>query len=351
MEQVIEELPPVQPIVRRVVTYEGRCAQCGRVRTTHPSQISTATGAAEVQLGPRALALAADLRHASGLTLRKTCAVLADRFGLPLSPGGLSEALARVAKQLTPDYEALREELRRSASVHVDETGWWLSGRGGWLWVVATEQATLYHVSRKRDASTLAAVLGERYAGVLVSDCLNLYDRYPAVGKSKCVAHHLRAIGEAQEKLPDSGFLRRMRRLLGAALRLHGWAERLPAAVYQRGVTSLEGQLTELLAPTYALKEEERIAQRFRRRREAIFTFLHQPEVAPTNNLAERQLRPAIITRKLSCGNKTERGARTWEVLTSLAATCRQRGQSFFELVAQRLALGGGSPVPGLPPP
>ncbi|MDQ3414747.1 MAG: transposase, partial [Verrucomicrobiota bacterium] len=51
-----------------------------------------------------------------------------------------------------------------------------------------------------------------------------------------------------------------------------------------------------------------------------------------TNNLAERQLRPAVIRRKLSCGNKTRRGARTFEVLTSLAATCRQRKEDFLQM-------------------
>jgi hypothetical protein len=57
--------------------------------------------------------------------------------------------------------------------------------------------------------------------------------------------------------------------------------------------------------------------------------------VEATNNLAERQLRPAVIARKLSCGNKTSRGARTWEILASLAATCAQRGESFAKMVSQ----------------
>lgn len=77
VEQVIYELPePVAPLARRVVTYSGTCAQCGPVRSLHPFQTSTAEGAAGVQLGPRALAVAADLRHSHGLTLRRTCRLL-----------------------------------------------------------------------------------------------------------------------------------------------------------------------------------------------------------------------------------------------------------------------------------
>jgi len=103
--------------------------------------------------------------------------------------------------------------------------------------------------------------------------------------------------------------------LMQASLKLqqaHGW---LPEPVYQRGVASLEKRLTKLLAPTYPQREEEKVAQRFRNQREPLFTFLHHPEVEATHNLAERQLRPAVIARKLSGGNATERGARTLEVL------------------------------------
>jgi hypothetical protein len=74
-----------------------------------------------------------------------------------------------------------------------------------------------------------------------------------------------------------------------------------------------------------------------------LFTFLDYPAVAATNNQAERQLRPAVISRKLSCGNKTEAGAKTWEILASLAATCAQQGQSFIDYVAQSVVLHSSS--------
>lgn len=347
--QVIEELPLVAPVVKRIVTYEGCCPRCGPVRSTHPWQRSTATGAAGVQLGPRAVALAAGLRHGHGLTLRRTAAVLREHFHLSVSHAGVYQALARLAEQATPLYAGLQEELRQSASVHADETGWWLENRGAWLWVVTNPRTTLYHISRKRNAAALATVLGERFDGVLVSDCLRVYDQYEAAAKSKCMAHHLRKVAEAQEKQPDSLFLARLRRLLGASLRLKAAAERLPAAVYARGVASLEARLTALLAPPSPTVEEEKVAQRLRNQRPHVFTFLDHEAVAPTNNLAERQLRPAVITRKLSSGNESEAGARVWAVLTSLAATCRQRGSDFVALIGTCLRLEGAPS--GLSPP
>jgi len=66
--------------------------------------------------------------------------------------------------------------------------------------------------------------------------------------------------------------------------------------------------------------------------------------VEATNNRAERQLRPAVIARKISCGNKTDQGAATWQILTSLAVTAAQTGKSFAAEVraAVRLAPSGG---------
>lgn len=339
-EQIIEELPPIEPIYRRVITYAGQCAHCGRVESRHPLQVSQAQGAAGVHLGPRALALAADLRHTTGLTMRKTCHVLGEHFHLRLTPGGLSQALCRTATKLYPEYEALQQQLRDSESVHADETGWWLEAKHAWLWVVATTSVTLYRISAKRDAAVLESLLGKRYAGTLVSDCLNIYDRYEAARKSKCVAHHLRAIVEAHQEVGASLFLAGVKRVFKAALKLAGLREKLPGAVYERGVESLERRMDRLLWQEHRAGGEERIAKRLSKQREHLFTFLHRKEVAATNNLAERQLRPAVITRKLSCGNKTRAGARTWEVLASVAATCRQRGRSFTEVVASRLTLG-----------
>jgi hypothetical protein len=83
----------------------------------------------------------------------------------------------------------------------------------------------------------------------------------------------------------------------------------------------------------------EKVRERIRKRRQWLFTFLDHEAVEGTNNRAERALRPAVIARKLSCGNKTERGARTWEILASLAATCTQRGQDFVNSLHPQLTL------------
>jgi transposase len=329
--QHIEELPVMPPRVIRLITHEADCAGCRQtVRSTHPLQVSLARGAAGVQLGPRVLGLAATLNKQYGLTVRKTCAVLKSIFDLQLSPGGLAQALKRMAGKLEPAYEKLVTRLRDGPYVHSDETSWWVGGPGYWLWVFADKSTTVYRVAQCRGRQVLTEVLGKAFGGVLVSDCLATYDDFNRL-QQKCYSHHLKAISHAQEDSP-SVWLEDLRWLLQAAMEL----KQEPKAG-QRAV--LEQKLEKLLAQPRPTNVEEKVRRRMERQKDHLFTFLDHPEVDATNNLAERQLRPAVIARKVSCGNKTTSGARTWEILTSLAATATQQRQSFAAIVSHAARL------------
>jgi len=281
--------------------------------------------------------------------MRKTCDVLRTHFGLSLSPGGLSQALDRVRDRLGFAYDQLTEALRASPAVYADETGWWLGGASAWLWTFANSLMTLYTIDT-RAAAVVKRILGDDYMGVLVSDCLSSYNPHPGL-KSKCFAHHLRALSKARNQAPDSSFLQQMHQLLQAAMALHKKRETLTSKYYKRCVQGLEDEMTDLLAPEYDHPAEESLANRLRRQREHLLTSLKMPGVDPTNNLAERQLRPAVIARKLSAGNKTASGAKTFAVLASLAETCHQQGRSFAELVAQAMTLAQRPPPRLFPDP
>lgn len=341
LEQTIIELPPVRPVTVRLITYRGKCKSCGRiVHSKHPLQVSAASGAAGIHLGPRAVASAALLRHGVGLTVSSCCAVLDKLLSLRVSGGGLCRALDRLARRLDGSYEQLVKQLQNSAVVHSDETSWWLNHERSTLWVFATPERTLYRVVEHRDRATLHQTLGPDYAGVLVSDCLSLYDDATAV-QHKCYAHHLKAIAAAQAaRASPSDWLYRIERLLKSAITLGKQRDQLEPNQWQRRIRALHLAAHALLEETpRACVQEEAIRARLWKQRDHLFVFLEHSGVDPTNNLAERQLRPAVIRRKLSCGNKTARGARTFEVLTSLAATCRQRGQDFLQLAIQAARL------------
>ena len=337
--QYIEEIPEVRPGVTQLVTEQGWCAHCQQVvYSTHPLQTGRAGGAAAVQLGPRALALACDLNKAKALSMRKTVAILEEHFGLSLTAGGLALLVQRVGRKVQPHYQQTALELRRSTVVHADETSWWVGGPGWWLWVFATPQLTYYVVIKSRAAAVALSILGEAFAGVLVSDCLAIYDDLNPL-QHKCYSHHLKAVSEALHANAQSDYLHQVQALLRTVILLKALQGPAPDPRFELCVSTLKGRSQALLDAPRAQVVEEKVRMRLWKQRDHLFTCLERTEVPATNNLAERQLRPAVIARKVSCGNKTEKGAAAWAILASLAATCRQAGDSFISQTAQRLVL------------
>jgi len=341
LTQYIEEIPEVRPRVTQLTTEGAWCAHCQQeVYSTHPLQTGRAGGAAATQLGPRALALACDLNKAKGLSMRQTVAILSQHFGLKLTPGGLAQLVQRVGRKLQPEYEQMAVDLKQSAVVHADETSWWVGGPGWWLWVFATAQLTHYVVIKSRAAAVALGVLGEDFAGVLVSDCLSIYDDLNP-RQQKCYSHHLKAVSEALETMAQSAgdFLLQIQALLRTAILLKALHGPAPDQRWTVCVQTLTLRTHALLDLPRASLVEEKVRMRLWKQRDHLFTFLNQTDVPATNNLAERQLRPAVIARKISCGNKTVKGAAAWAVLASLSATCRQTGRRFTDFISQRVIL------------
>jgi len=140
-QQFQVDLPPMTPETIRFRTQSGYCTRCRqRVRARHPEQVSAATGAAGVSVGPRAKALGADLKHRLGIPYRKITELFETAFGLEVSPGGLCQADGRLAEQAEPIYRQLVEAIRRCTAVHVDETGWRIGVLSAWLWVFTSQK-------------------------------------------------------------------------------------------------------------------------------------------------------------------------------------------------------------------
>jgi hypothetical protein len=263
--------------------------------------------------------------------------VLRALAGLTINPGGLSQALARMGRRLGPAHAALVGRVMAEPVLHTDETSWYAGRPGASLWVMANAAGTCYRIVPSRTRAAAMELLGDD-RGVLVSDCLNLYDDLTPL-QQKCYAHHLKKIGEALAgPATGSPWLVDLRGLLKGAMALKTAMPELPANRIAAMRMALEVNAERLLG-TPRDGPEERIRLRIAKQRDHLFTFLDHANVHATNNLAERQLRPAVISRKLSCGNKTEAGARTREVLTSIAATCQQTGISLVDHLARQMAI------------
>jgi transposase len=334
--QYQEDLPrPIATVITRFNVHIGHCTQCaGRVQGRHPEQTSDALGSAAVQLGPHLLALAAELKHDLGVSYGKVARLLRMTFGLTVAPASFARAEQRLAHKLAPTYADLQTQLQASQVAHVDETGWKIAGHSAWLWVFTNAHISLYAIEAHRDHSVVERVLGPDFAGVLVTDCFLAYDPLP-YRKSKCVGHLLRRCHTLRDSAQPTAmrFSEQVARLLRKALRLKARQPTLSAHGYRVACGRLEAAWDRLLGRAYRQPDTVRFVKLLRKQRPYLFTFLYVEAVAPTNNAAERELRPAVIIRKTNGCNRSPAGATVHAVLTSVIRTASKHGLDFVKVL------------------
>jgi transposase len=330
-EQYVTDIPVVVPVTTRYVTYSGYCADCHkRVRSWHPEQTSQATGAAGVMVGPRAKALAADLKHRLGGSYGKVSEALNDAFGLEVSRSGWCQADQRLAETARPVYQELIEVIRRSVVVHADETGWRIGTLSAWLWVFANTEVTVYAIRDNRSSDVVVEILGEKFKGILASDCFVAYDdkRLTDWLKQKCLSHLLKDLKRMEESKTGRAvrFAQQLTTLLRTALALKAEKADLGQAAFAQRAHDLETKLDSLISKQRNLKDRDnvRFARRLRKHRPHLLRFLYMDGLDATNNLAERQLRPGVIIRKTNGCNRAKGGAEAHSILTSVMVTCHQ---------------------------
>jgi transposase len=343
-QQLQTDLPPVAPTTTQFNVQVGTCPRCGkRVQGHHPEQISDALGAAGNVIGPNAQTMAAQLKHQAGMSYAKISNFLFDFFDLRTVPSAFVRAGQRFARRAKPTFELLKSQLRQEHVVHADETGWRIGTQSDWLWVFSSQEITIYQVGGGRGHDVPLNILGEDFSEILVSDGLASYDPLPYL-KARCAGHILARISKLENQLPERDFwdLLNLKDLFQEAIDLAYRRETLTKTGYRRRVKELENRLDMwlLLNEDHRRPEIARLAGHLQKHRHEWFMFLYDPLVPPTNNHAERMIRPAVIIRKLGGCNKTAAGADVHSVLASLMASCRQQGKRFLDLATELL----GSP-------
>jgi transposase len=330
--QYQEDLPlPRQTEICCYQVQIGRCQTCRRrLQPRHPEQTSDALGAAAVQLGPRAVALAAWCSKGLGLSAGKVARLLG-QLGVTVTAGGVTQAVARTARRATPTYTALVAGVRASPVVAPDETGWRVAGRRAWLWAFAGKGVVVYRIAAHRGYPDAVAVLGEGFAGVLERDGWAPYRKFTAAVHQSCVAHLLRRVGEllADAKRGQAKTPHAVGRILQRALWVRDQrdAGKLTVAEAAGEAERLGVAVDRLIAGQTTYPPNRRLLAHLGRERDALFTFLVVPGVAATNWRAEQAIRPAVVCRKQWGGNATWDGAESWQVLASVVrtATLQQR--------------------------
>lgn len=320
------DLPPPRITVTAHEYVERRCPGCGR-RCVPPPALGTLVSG-QGRLGHGLTSLVAVLREEARLPVRTIQALLGALTGLHLSVGAIVGASQRLATRAEPRLAEITQAIRASPVVHLDETGWREAGRNGYVWTASTPALRLFRHGTRQKAM-VAAILGDAFAGVVVSDFYAAYTNDERLHQY-CWAHLLRDIHELVARHPADPVL-------------VGWADRVGALFARAQVAAevedertrgaarraLQAELRLLCAPWAQVEVPQRtLCTRILTHLESLFTFVTEPGVPATNNAAERSLRHLVVARKVSGGTRSAQGTVTRLTLASLFSTWRAQGRN-----------------------
>ena len=336
-EEVVSnsDLPGQPPSEVQVFVVEKKCCQnCGKtVRGRHPAVAADQYGATAHRVGARAKAVMHTLHYGLGVPQRKVPQIMKELSGLEITQGALSQdAQKQTAGVVGAAYRQLRAEIPLAPVVHTDDTGWRVGGDAAQLMVFTTPQITVYQVRPRHRNEEVREVIGDDFQGVLECDRGKNYEaeELNGVKQQKCLSHLIRNTKEVEPRQCGSArqFPRQLRELLQHGLRLARRRPQLEEASFQQQVAALDQALDDLLLDrTLRNRDNQRLLDGIgaEQDRNNLLRFLRDPQVEPTNNRAERALRPAVIRRKVSHCSKTEPGARAFEAFLSVIQTYKQQ--------------------------
>jgi transposase len=339
----IIELPEIPVSIIDYITIACYCGVCRK--RCYPKVDLGAIAVGESRFGQRIHALVADLRQSCRLPVRQISALISSLCHIHVSTGEVNRMLRTVAARGNDTYNGLLKELHNSPFVHGDETGWRENGQNGYLWNYSTPTICYFTYPKTRAGHVVIDVLGNDYLGVLVSDFYGGYNTHMGLHQ-RCWVHLLRDVHELCRKFPTPGVLAWAKNLRD----IYDRAKAYTHPTRRERARARVGFQTELvvLASLYAktLLPQNTLCKRLLQFESEMFTFVEYPLVPSENNAAERSIRPRVIARKISGGTRSASGTKTMEVLSSLFATWKLRGQDTLLACRAMLATANPQPIP-----
>ena len=346
----VTELPRVRPQVTEYQLHTLACAQCGLVTTTAlPPGVPTGA------FGPRLAATVAVCTGVYHLSKRTTEGLLADLFGVELALGTVTACEQTVSAVLAAPVAEARAYVQEQAVAHADETGWREGRQRAWLWVAVTALVTVFLIHTRRGRVAAQALLGA-FAGILVTDRWSAYAHWPLARRQLCWAHLVREFTAFTER--GGAAARIGRALLDETTPMFAWWPRvrdgtLGREPFRTAMGPLRARVEALLQDGAACRHAKTAGtcREMLKLAPALWTFIDVPGVEPTNNAAERALRPAVLWRKGCFGTHSAGGSRFVERMLTVAATLKQQRRNVVDYVTQAcVAALHRQPAPSLLP-
>jgi transposase len=279
-----------------------------------------------------------------------------DLFGVSISVGSISQSEQATTAAVAVPVEEAHAYVRTQRTAYLDETPWRQGSQRAWLWVAVTSLVTVFLVRLSRGGQVARDLLGEAFSGILVTDRYSAYNWYPVRWRQLCWAHLLRDFeairgrGGTSEPIGTA--------LLAQAHQMFHWWHRVRDGTLQRAtfrsyMTPLRREVERLLAAgsRCGVPSTAGTCRDILKRRQALWTFVQVPGVEPTNNAAERAIRPGVLWRKGSFGTQSDAGSRFVASVMTVVTTLQQQQRPVLAyLTAAHEAAVRGAAAPSLLP-
>lgn len=345
------EIPEIKPVKTEFRCHEIGCTCGHKTRAPLPPHV------AQSSFGPRAHATMGYLTSSHLGTRRGVSEIMNTLFGIDISLGSICNVLDRVSSEMEPLVEEIRQTLPLADVLNADETGWKLKGKRTTLWVFVSPLVVYFCIAASRGANVLSSVLGAAFSGIITSDDHSAYRAYHKDGlRQLCWAHLIRKFialldirGSPQAQRFATIMLREIESLFTC---WHAFVEKTITREQLRQTTALIRGRMKSYCQKYLSSEDAAVRTRagqMLKNWEHLFTFIFHEGVEPTNNAAERALRPAVQWRKICFGSQSIHGERFTERILTVTRTCRLQGKNPFHFLCDLMdAAFNNNPRPSL---
>jgi hypothetical protein len=346
------ELPPIEPEVIEYQVHTLRCLQCGQ-NNCGEWPVEMPPGG----FGPRVQALVGTLSGRYHVSRRDIQEMLATIFQVEMGLGTVSNQEAQVSAALSEPVEEAQAYVQQQGQVNTDETSWSKhSDQRHWLWTAVTKGVTVFLIVATRSADGVKALLGQEFTGVVGSDRYSAYSWLDASRRQVCWAHLLRDFQAIVERQGHSAVIGQT--LLRQAAQMFTLWHRvrdgtLSRADFQKAMRPIRADIATLLRLGTFVNHSQtaKTCANILKLEPALWAFVDQEDIDPTNNAAERALRRGVLWRKRSFGSQSDRGLRFTERILTVVTTLRQQDRNVLDyLTAACQAQILGLPAPSLLP-
>jgi transposase len=347
----VTDIPPVVAEVTEYRLHQLVCPDCG-----HETGAKLPPGVPKGAFGPRLQAMVALLSSRYHLSKRDVRQVMSDFFQAELSLGSVATLEQRTSQAIRTPVNEAQAYVKQQPVVHLDETGWFEGHQRAWLWVAATARVTIFLIRPSRGGSVVQELLSAAFTGIVLSDRWSAYNRLLSLSRQLCWAHLRRDFQAFIERGGPSQQLGQA--LLAQVEVMFDWWYRvrdgtMPPLTFQEKMQPLQHNVGQLLRLGSLCRQPKTAATccNILKREIALWTFVRVQGVEPTNNLAERQVRPGVLWRKRSFGTQSQAGSRFAERLMTVVATLKQQQRNVLDYLTDACqAANWEQPVPSLLP-